>query len=582
LALHVCAREDGIRRSKDLPAEIGKYPNSTNERKKMSNKTIKQRISMVAVTVVTAGLFSAVTAPSANAGTLTIGANGATSTSTSGLLSGTTGSAISSTTATGKMLLSGQISVVTAAGALTSAVVVSGGTIVSCSTTSDAVTLSADKTICTTSSNNAAGITSLIKPNAVGTPLVIMGKTTNSATSWSTDAAITISVVANSTIGVFDAASSFLSVETSGQAAADNVDATYTSAAGKTGIAGTTVVNGGSGYMGYFVKDSNGTSLSTVIGANVTGGCDVGAAGAGTFNAASSTTANSYFQLTQSTANAPAKCVLTITVAGVAVGSRTFTFLGEVASITISGQSVVKKSSTANSAAFFVAALDTAGNSLDNVTVVPASAYYNAGLTTVSNVTTIPGSSSATANGADVTCASAGTYPMQMAAVNASAVTIKSAVFNIRCADTPVNYKASLDKASYVPGDIATLTISATDSKGNLANDYDTIGTGTTAAPAISGGQLTAVTAATSTDTFVNGVKTYKFIVGSTEGSYQLSVDLPKYNSSTYSQTALTVAYAVKASTASVSNADVLKSIVSLIASINKQIQALQKLILKR
>jgi len=80
----------------------------------------------------------------------------------------------------------------------------------------------------------------------------------------------------------------------------------------------------------------------------------------------------------------------------------------------------------------------------------------------------------------------------------------------------------------------------------------------------------------------VNGVKTYKFIVGSTEGSYQLSVDLPKYNSSTYSQTALTVAYAVKASTASVSNADVLKSIVSLIASINKQIQALQKLILKR
>jgi hypothetical protein len=36
------------------------------------------------------------------------------------------------------------------------------------------------------------------------------------------------------------------------------------------------------------------------------------------------------------------------------------------------------------------------------------------------------------------------------------------------------------------------------------------------------------------------------------------------------------------ASTGAVSNADVLKSIVSLIASINKQIQALQKLILKR
>jgi hypothetical protein len=33
LALHVCAREDGIRGSKDLRAEIRKFPNSTNERK---------------------------------------------------------------------------------------------------------------------------------------------------------------------------------------------------------------------------------------------------------------------------------------------------------------------------------------------------------------------------------------------------------------------------------------------------------------------------------------------------------------------------------------------------------------------
>jgi glutaredoxin 2 len=46
--------------------------------------------------------------------------------------------------------------------------------------------------------------------------------------------------------------------------------------------------------------------------------------------------------------------------------------------------------------------------------------------------------------------------------------------------------------------------------------------------------------------------------------------------------TAKAVKYSVKASTSTVSNADVLKSIVALIASINKQIQALQKLILAR
>jgi len=44
---------------------------------------------------------------------------------------------------------------------------------------------------------------------------------------------------------------------------------------------------------------------------------------------------------------------------------------------------------------------------------------------------------------------------------------------------------------------------------------------------------------------------------------------------------ALTVAYTVGAGTA-VSNADVLKAIVSLIASINKQIAALQKALLRR
>jgi hypothetical protein len=48
------------------------------------------------------------------------------------------------------------------------------------------------------------------------------------------------------------------------------------------------------------------------------------------------------------------------------------------------------------------------------------------------------------------------------------------------------------------------------------------------------------------------------------------------------SQTKITIPYSVKASSSTVTNAEVLKSIVALIASINKQIQALQKLILKR
>ena len=79
------------------------------------------------------------------------------------------------------------------------------------------------------------------------------------------------------------------------------------------------------------------------------------------------------------------------------------------------------------------------------------------------------------------------------------------------------------------------------------------------------------------------GTKTYQFIVGSTEGDFQAVVSVPLVNArNTSSQANQTVAYSVKASSSGVTNADVLKAIVSLIASINKQIAALQKALLKR
>ena len=165
---------------------------------------------------------------------------------------------------------------------------------------------------------------------------------------------------------------------------------------------------------------------------------------------------------------------------------------------------------------------------------------------------------------------------MKLQATSSTGVVVKSNEFTVSCAGDPVNYSASLDKASYVPGDIATLTITAKDSKGRLTNNAAVVGDSTDPV-SIAGSNMTAVSAPTNADTFTNGVKTYKFIVGSTEGSYQLAVDLPKWNSTTYSQSALTVPYTIKASSAAVSNAEVLAAIVKLIASINKQIRALQK-----
>jgi hypothetical protein len=81
-------------------------------------------------------------------------------------------------------------------------------------------------------------------------------------------------------------------------------------------------------------------------------------------------------------------------------------------------------------------------------------------------------------------------------------------------------------------------------------------------------------------------VKTYQFIVGSTEGDFSMVVDAPYVRAVNLAlggaQGKITIPYSIKSSSSAVTNAEVLKSIVALIASINKQIQALQKLILAR
>ena len=95
---------------------------------------------------------------------------------------------------------------------------------------------------------------------------------------------------------------------------------------------------------------------------------------------------------------------------------------------------------------------------------------------------------------------------------------------------------------------------------------------GATTKASLSGSFMTIVTDSTTSDVFVNGKKTYRFVVGTTSGNYQLAVNLPDVTT----DSAKTVNYTIN-STGAVSNAEVLASIVKLIAAINKQIRALQK-----
>jgi hypothetical protein len=161
---------------------------------------------------------------------------------------------------------------------------------------------------------------------------------------------------------------------------------------------------------------------------------------------------------------------------------------------------------------------------------------------------------------------------------------VKSNEFNAVCGGDAASFTASLDKASYTPGSIATLTIKFVDSKGNTNNDYTSFAASNAAT--FVGSPGTIVTNAAVADKTTSGVKTYQFIVTTTEGDFNMVVDAPDVRAANIaaggSQGKVTVAYKIAAATSATSNADVLKAIVSLIASINKQIALLQKALLKK
>ena len=107
-------------------------------------------------------------------------------------------------------------------------------------------------------------------------------------------------------------------------------------------------------------------------------------------------------------------------------------------------------------------------------------------------------------------------------------------------------------------------------------------GTGGTA-PKVTASQLTATsgvtTAGATTDVTTDGVLKYVFVVGTTTGAYQAIVDFGNVDS-VGAGAPQTVSYKIVDGSTSLN--DVLKGIVSLIASINKQIAALAKLVTKK
>ena len=431
--------------------------------------------------------------------------------------------------------------------------------------------------------------------SVVATPSATAFNTDDGYISATTDAVTTttITVIAAGTNGVFSSGLSAIQIlnTASTTTAVSNADASNAS-----------IINaGGFGLISYSLKDANTNNLpsTAIVYASIkSGACVIGTSSAvtsGTFVVGEAPADLIYVRQADQD-NTPAQtCVADITVNGALATSKTFTFQGPVAAITVTGLGIAQ-SGDVRTGLGYVVATDSAGNQIGNVAV--SGIILDSSKSGIVSAVSVAGNTTRIAdlNGGTVpatvpqtvgwTCGSTvGTAPVVWRASNGVGGFITSPTYNVTCAGNPVTYTASLDKASYVPGDIATLTITGRGSKGELANDAFVIGSGSAGQViSLSGSQMTQV-GAVGTDTLTNGVKTYKFVVGTTEGSYNMVVDIPLIltaaNKATYAAAAQTVAYKVAGSGA-VSNADVLKSIVSLIASINKQIQALQKLILRR
>jgi len=574
----------------------------------MSTKTLRKRIALVAVSALGAGLLSVVASTTANAAVISgmnIFANaasgGAYAVSTSGASQGLVSNPTSADNGTGlsqtaSMYSNGVIVVATTAADTAQKISVTGGTLASTTIAgSGTPVISGDLTSVTEAANTANRIIAAFKPSAVGTPMVIKGYDDSSAAAnWK----ITVTVVAIGSSGNFSAANSNIALVESNSATPStaNVDNTGANIA----------ENGSCVYLYYNLKDGNNLQMptSTTLVVKSDSGFTVGLTAAGTQALDSGTYggAAARVNVCQATSNVASTGNVTLTVGGVDVATRKVTIVGQLAKITVSSDAIAVRNAAGTEDATYgdfttrnvgtwypshsFTAYDSAGN-LVPATVAIVTSSLDAQVTGLGdNGSASPRNANKylRTGGLTFACAdsSGSNAKVQVKATAADGTTITSNAFTVTCAGIAVNYKANLDKSTYNTGDVMSVTITGTDKSGAIANDYEVVSTTAKLGTIASGAIASDVLKPKDGDTLTAGSKTYKFITTQTAGDYSVVVDFPLLDSSTYSQTAITVPVSVKAAGTSVSNAEVLAAIVKLIASINKQIAALQKALMKK
>jgi len=413
---------------------------------------------------------------------------------------------------------------------------------------------------------------------------------------------ITVTVVAASAGGSYSAADSYCkAVRGSTTTPTDNIDDSGTNP------------NGSDWSIDFALNDAYSADLDTGnLSATATNGALLafGTAGstpvAGTASTITTTSAgaNSTVRVSQKTAGAPITTTVTIAYNGTTVCTKTVSIAGTVAALTIPAANIAVQDlsasagnafwfgdGTSRAGTFYVVATDSVGNRVATPSTVGTFSADSATLGTIVTAVTFDSASLASATSSDSalsatvarhTCAAtAGTQTgVKIKFTLANGTVITSAPIDLKCADDPATVTASFDKAKYISGEVATLTVSFKDTKGNPSNNVTSLGASTISVPVMT---LVSTTGASDAVAKAGSAVKYTYTVGQTAGKYAAVVDFTGA-STTFAQyaTVQSPSYEISTGGDTTTNADVLKSIVALIASINKQIQALQKLILKR
>jgi len=551
----------------------------------MSNKTMKQRIALVAATALGFGVLAA-----SPAFAVAIVANDVDIISTL-KTEVCTVSTDKETAYVPSSSVGVKISAANASDAETGFLTISGPAVWTAVTagTADAIVINSQKEAEITDAGTTPGSVTL-KPTGVGTILVSVSATSGGVALDT----LTITSQAACTGGVYSATDSFVAMDTTVAGnATSNVDVKSSATAGTPMYIKMVPVDN------YLAAITTGTlSVSATNGALVSLGASGGALAIGGLSVATGTpTAAHAVRVDPSQSATTSTTVVTITHNGTAVATKTITFYGEQASIAVV-TTYAGRTSTGDSGVIVYQYKDSAGNVVPGgaAGIVPASAGTR--ITTATNILSPnPGTkTSLLTNGslADnmeyklggssdngvmaYTCgSSAGTADFTIATtstVNANTVT---ATVKGMCYGGISTYTVATDKAKYNVGDIATLTISAKDSSGNPVSDNSQL---QASSVSVGGGTATytvlGTAAAGALETFTNGSVVIRAQM-TTAGTFNAVVSLTGAKDAS-AQTS----YVVADGSGAVSNAQVLQSIVALIASINKQIQALQKLILAR